>query len=83
MVALALMVWGVIILVPSMLALPGVYQYVPILFSPYPGPSPTSPQAAAVPAYPPWFFLFLYKIADTTHAGLKFDMMLSHGNGSP
>jgi quinol-cytochrome oxidoreductase complex cytochrome b subunit len=75
MVALALMVWGVIILVPSMLALPGVYQYVPILFSPYPGPSPTSPQAAAVPPYPPWFFLFLYKIADMP-LGLKFDMML-------
>jgi len=75
MVAMAFMVWGVIILIPSILALPSVYPYVPILFSPYPGPSPTSPQAAAVPAYPPWFFLFLYKMADMP-LGLRYDMVL-------
>ncbi len=65
MVALIFMTWGIIILIPSILALPSVYPSIPILFSPYPGPSPTSPpQAAAVPAYPPWFFLSIYKMLD-------------------
>ncbi|MGC8544002.1 MAG: cytochrome b N-terminal domain-containing protein, partial [Vulcanisaeta sp.] len=76
MVGMAFMVWGVILLVPSLLAIPSVYPYVPILFSPYPGPSPTSPQAAAVPAYPPWFFLFIYKMLDMP-LGLKVDAVLS------
>ena len=75
MVALAFMTWGIIILIPSILALPSVYPHVPVLFSPYPGPSPTSPQAASVPAYPPWFFLFLYKMADMP-LGLTADMMI-------
>ena len=76
MVAIALMTWGIILLIPSILALPSVYPYVPILFSPYPGPSPTSPQAAAVPAYPPWFFLFIYKMLDMPF-GLKVDEVLA------
>jgi len=76
MVALVFMTWGIIILIPSILALPNVYPSVPILFSPYPGPSPTSPQAAAVPAYPPWFFLFIYKMLDMP-LGLKVDAVLS------
>ncbi|AEA13538.1 Cytochrome b subunit of the bc complex [Thermoproteus uzoniensis 768-20] len=75
MIALAFMVWGVILLLPSILALPSVYPYVPVLFSPYPGPSPTSPQAALVPAYPPWFFLMLYKMADMP-LGLRNNMLL-------
>ena len=76
MVAIALMTWGIIILIPSILALPNVYPNVLILFSPYPGPSPTSPQAAAVPAYPPWFFLVIYKMADMPF-GLAVDEILS------
>ncbi|ADN50618.1 cytochrome b [Vulcanisaeta distributa] len=76
MVALVFMTWGIIILIPSILALPSVYPSIPILFSPHPGPSPTSPQAAAVPAYPPWFFLFIYKMLDMPF-GLKIDEVLS------
>ncbi len=77
MAALVLMIWGIIILIPSILALPSIYPSIPILFSPYPpGPSPTSPQAAAVPAYPPWFFLFIYKMLDMPF-GLKIDEVLS------
>jgi quinol-cytochrome oxidoreductase complex cytochrome b subunit len=62
--AVTLLTWGVILLVPSILAVPQVLGKVPILFSPYPGPSLTSPQASSIPAYPPWFFLFLYKMVD-------------------
>jgi quinol-cytochrome oxidoreductase complex cytochrome b subunit len=75
MVGLAFMVWGIIVLAPSILALPSVYHNIPILFSPYPGPSPTSPQAASVPAYPPWFFLFMYKMADMPF-GLSKDVII-------
>ncbi|MEM3851868.1 MAG: cytochrome bc complex cytochrome b subunit [Methanomassiliicoccales archaeon] len=54
-------VWGLILIVPNVLAnLNGV----PFLFQPAPAPSPSSPLAASIPAFPPWFFLFLYKGID-------------------
>ena len=61
MIQLMLLTFGIIIIVPSVLALlPGV----PPLFSPFPQVAPTSPLAASVPAYPPWFLLFIYKELD-------------------
>lgn len=55
------LVFGVLIIIPSLLALlPGV----PALFSPFPQVSPSSPLAASVPSYPPWFLLFVYKALD-------------------
>lgn len=61
MIQIMLLTFGIIIIVPSILALlPGV----PALFSPFPQVSPTSPLAASVPAYPPWFLLFIYKELD-------------------
>lgn len=61
MIQLMLLTFGIIIIVPSILALlPGV----PPLFSPFPQVSPTSPLAASIPAYPPWFLLFVYKELD-------------------
>jgi len=64
MIGIVTLTWGIILMLPSILALPQIVDKVPILFSPYPGPSPASPQASLVPAYPPWFFLFMYKMAD-------------------
>lgn len=58
---LGLMTIGFIILVPSFL---GLFKSLPILISPYPGPSPTSALAALIPPYPPWFLLFAYKAVD-------------------
>ncbi|MGC8543269.1 MAG: hypothetical protein ACP5NQ_04965 [Vulcanisaeta sp.] len=56
-------VWGFIILIPSiLLMLP--QSAIPILFSPLPGPPPTSAAAANIPPYPLWFFLNMYKIVD-------------------
>jgi quinol-cytochrome oxidoreductase complex cytochrome b subunit len=75
MLAIVLLTWGIILLIPSILAIPQVLNKVPILFSPYPGPSPTSPQASSVPAYPPWFFLFMYKMADMPF-GLATDIVM-------
>ncbi len=75
MIGIVLLTWGVILAVPSALAIPSVLQHVPILFSPYPGPSPTSPAAASVPPYPPWFFLAIYKAMDMPF-GLAADATL-------
>ncbi|ABW02756.1 cytochrome b [Caldivirga maquilingensis] len=62
-VAILFWTWGFIILIPSiLLMLPP--NSIPILFSPLPGPPPTSPQAASIPPYPLWFFLYVYKIVD-------------------
>lgn len=61
MLSLMLMTWGLILVVPNLLA---NVNGLPLLLNPHPAPSPSSPQAASVPAYPPWFFLFFYKIAD-------------------
>lgn len=55
------LVTGIIILIPSILA---VLPNVPILFSPFPQAAPGTAAAAAAPAYPPWFLLFIYKELD-------------------
>jgi len=63
MVAVLFWTWGFILIIPSVLLMlpPGS---IPILFSPTPGPPPTSPAAATIPPYPLWFFLNIYKIVD-------------------
>lgn len=61
MTQLAMYSFGLLMLVPSVIAL---LPNVPALFSPFPQVSPSSPLAAYVPAYPPWFLLFVYKAVD-------------------
>ena len=51
-----------ILIVTSVIAALG--SNVPALFSPFPQVSPSSPLASSVPAYPPWFLLFVYKAVD-------------------
>ena len=55
--------FGFIIIIPSILAL---IPNVPVLFSPFPISPAQIPlvQSGAIPAYPPWFLLFLYKAMD-------------------
>lgn len=61
MTQLGLITFGLIILISSVVAaLPNV----PALFSAFPQVSPSSPLASTVPAYPPWFLLFIYKAVD-------------------
>ena len=63
MTAVLFWVWGFILMIPSiLLMLP--QGSIPILFSPLPGPPPTSAAAAKIPPYPLWFFLNVYKIVD-------------------
>ncbi len=73
--SLTLMIWGLILIVPNVLAnLNGV----PFLFQPAPAPSPTSPLALTVPPYPPWFFLFLYKAIDfNTPTGAPYNPVVA------
>lgn len=61
MTQLAMFSFGFLMLVPSVIAL---LPNVPALFSPFPQVAPSSPLAAYVPAYPPWFLLFVYKAVD-------------------
>ncbi len=61
MLSLTLMIWGLILIVPNVLA---NINGIPFILQPAPAPSPTSPLALTVPPYPPWFFLFLYKALD-------------------
>ncbi len=63
MAQLAMFAFGFIILVPSIVAL---IPSVPVLFSPFPISPSQIPlvQAGVIPAYPPWFLLFLYKAVD-------------------
>lgn len=61
MTQLAMYSFGLLMLIPSVIAL---LPHVPALFSPFPQVSPSSPLAAYVPAYPPWFLLFVYKAVD-------------------
>ncbi len=61
MTQLAMYSFGLLMLIPSVIAL---LPNVPALFSPFPQVSPSSPLAAYVPAYPPWFLLFVYKAVD-------------------
>ena len=63
MTQLALFSFGLIILIPSIIA---VIPNVPVLFSPFPISPAQIPlvQSGVIPAYPPWFLLFLYKAVD-------------------
>ena len=61
MTQLAMYSFGLLMIIPSVIAL---LPHVPALFSPFPQVSPSSPLAAYVPAYPPWFLLFVYKAVD-------------------
>lgn len=61
MTQLGMYSFGLLMIVPSIIAL---LPNVPALFSPFPQVSPSSPLAAYVPAYPPWFLLFIYKAVD-------------------
>lgn len=61
MVELVLLMFFLIIFVPSVLSL---LPNIPALFSPLPQVSPSSPLASSVPPYPPWFLLFAYKAMD-------------------
>ena len=60
-IQIALFTFAFIIIIPSILALMG---NVPTLFSPFPQVPSSSPLAAFVPPYPPWFLLFVYKAVD-------------------
>ncbi|MBW9140100.1 MAG: cytochrome bc complex cytochrome b subunit [Candidatus Aramenus sp.] len=67
MMSLVFMTWGFILLIPNALAyLNGLPQELNPFLNPKPAPPPNSPAAAHITTYPPWFFLFLYKIADFT-----------------
>lgn len=63
MAQLGMFSFGFIILIPSIL---GLIPNVPVLFSPFPISPAQIPlvQSGAIPAYPPWFLLFLYKVMD-------------------
>jgi quinol-cytochrome oxidoreductase complex cytochrome b subunit len=61
MLQIVLYTLGIVVVVPSILA---AIPNVPALFSPFPQVSPSSPLAMSVPAYPPWFLLFVYKELD-------------------
>jgi quinol-cytochrome oxidoreductase complex cytochrome b subunit len=52
---------AMIFIIPSVLA---ILPNVPVLFSPFPQVSVSSPLASSVPAYPPWILLFIYKELD-------------------
>ncbi len=58
---IALLTIAAIMIIPSVLA---ILPHVPALLSPFPQVSPSSPLAANVPSYPPWFLLFVYKAMD-------------------
>ncbi|MBP1357411.1 MAG: cytochrome bc complex cytochrome b subunit, partial [Sulfolobus sp.] len=65
MMSLILMTWGWILIISNSLAYLSHYPvYLDPFLNPRPAPSPTSPAASSITAYPPWFFLFLFKMAD-------------------
>ncbi len=61
MLQLTFLVIGLIIIIPSIVAL---IPNVPVLFSPFPQAAPGTAAAASLPPYPPWFLLFIYKELD-------------------
>ncbi|MCG3109935.1 putative respiratory nitrate reductase subunit cytochrome b-561 [Metallosphaera sp. J1] len=76
MSSLIFMTWGFILAIPNALAyLNGLPQYFNPFMNPKPAPPPNSPAAAHITTYPPWFFLFLYKIADFTSDVVIFLMI--------
>ncbi|MCY0859616.1 MAG: cytochrome bc complex cytochrome b subunit [Sulfolobaceae archaeon] len=65
MLSLIFMTWGWILIISNSLAYLSHYPvYLDPFLNPRPAPSPTSPAAATITAYPPWFFLFFFKMAD-------------------
>ena len=73
MMSLIFLTWGFILVIPDALAyLSGLPQQLNPFLNPKPAPPPNSPAAAHITTYPPWFFLFLYKIADFTSDVLAF-----------
>jgi len=67
MISLVFLTWGFILAIPNALAyLNGLPQQLNPFLNPKPAPPPNSPLAAHITTYPPWFFLFVYKIADFT-----------------
>ncbi|MCL4344826.1 MAG: cytochrome bc complex cytochrome b subunit [Candidatus Thermoplasmatota archaeon] len=65
MIQLAAFTFGIMILLPSIIdAMRVIHMGIPPIFDPFPQVSPSSPEAAFVPPYPPWFLLFVYKAVD-------------------
>ncbi|BFI75598.1 proton pump complex cytochrome B SoxC [Sulfurisphaera ohwakuensis] len=64
MLSLVLMTWGVVLIVPDVLANLNSIVKLPIVINPFPAPQAFTPAANNVQPYPPWFFLFLYKFVD-------------------
>lgn len=62
MLQIGMLTIAAILIITSVVAALG--SAVPPLFSPFPQVSPSSPLAQNVPAYPPWFLLFVYKAVD-------------------
>ncbi|MBB5253600.1 cytochrome b [Sulfurisphaera ohwakuensis] len=73
MMSLVFLTWGFILVIPNALSyLSGLPQQLNPFLNPKPAPPPNSPAAAHITTYPPWFFLFLYKMADFTNNVLLF-----------
>ncbi|BAK54638.1 cytochrome b N-terminal domain-containing protein [Sulfurisphaera tokodaii] len=73
MISLVFLTWGFILVIPNALSyLSGLPQQLNPFLNPKPAPPPNSPAAAHITTYPPWFFLFLYKMADFTNNVLLF-----------
>ncbi len=70
MLSILLMTWGIILIVPDVLAglnsgvLFGVKVSLPLVINPFPAPQAFTAAATNTAPYPPWFFLFLYKFVD-------------------
>ncbi|MCI2413993.1 MAG: cytochrome bc complex cytochrome b subunit [Candidatus Aramenus sp.] len=70
MLSIVLMTWGVILIVPDVLAnlngatVGGTTIQLPLVINPFPAPQAFSAAAINTQPYPPWFFLFLYKFVD-------------------
>lgn len=62
MLQIGMLTLAAILIITSVIAALG--SSVPALFSPFPQVAPSSPLAQSVPAYPPWFLLFVYKAVD-------------------
>ncbi len=62
---LTLFIWGLILLIPNVVInIPNIPNSISPLLSPAPLVSPSQSLPPGTPAFPPWFFLFLYKSID-------------------
>lgn len=62
---LTLFIWGLILIVPNVIInIHNIPNSISPLFSPAPLVSPSGTLPPGTPAFPPWFFLFLYKAID-------------------